>query len=312
MRGSVLERWLESLTERWVRPKRLRPWRDAACLADLGELTARWLEGTVLEQPAYYGPVDVDEDMAPGLTAALIVANRAGLLTENSQAGVDQPAWRQLAWVSGRATPGMVHYLASAAEGRDDVEVVAFTRLPDHVCAGAATVRTEAELVVTWVSDGLPFTVDSRQKQSDYHWLYEGLVRPSALAEFDEAVQVAVVDPVPGRNTLWAWLEGTLRHVNAWPSPPSGLLTPSQPVPTAATSASSTCESCRRRPAVVLVDVQGAPPFSVCAECAPTRRALPPAASSRLPRQGVDVVRTASGLAVSAGTSSYGFHRRAR
>ena len=311
MRGSVLERWLESLADRWVRPRRLRPWRDAACLADLGELTARWLEGSVLEQPAYYGPVDVDEDMAPGLTAALVVANRAGLLTENSQAGIDQPSWRQLAWVSGRATPGLVHYLASAAEGRDDVEVVVFTRLPDHVCAGAATVRTEDRLVVTWVGDGAPFTVDGRQRQRDYHWLYEGLVRPSALAELDAAVQVAIVDPVPGRNTMWAWLERTLRHVTAWPSPPSGLLPP-PPGRDAGTAAASTCESCGHRPATGLVALDGADPFRVCAGCAPPGRTPPAAASRRLPRQRLDVVRTSSGLAVSPGPSPAGFHGRNR
>ncbi|WP_233149790.1 hypothetical protein [Kineosporia sp. A_224] len=337
----LLERWLEPFTDRWVRPRRLQPWRDAACLADLGELTARWLEGSVLEQPAYYGPVDVDEDMAPGLTAALITANRTGLVTENSQAGCDEveddgSTWRQLAWVSGWATPGLVQYLASAAESRDDVEVVAFTRLPDHESAGAARVRTEDELVVTW-SDGQPFTVDGPRGQGDYHWLYEGLVRPSALAELDAAVQVAVVDPVPGRNTLWDWLERTLRHVHASPTPVSEHLAPPRPMPAATSgpdsaqpahrgrgTAAAVCESCRRRPATAQVAADGVAPFAVCGGCAPPRPAQPsstPTAaparpvtavpgSLRLPRQGADVVRTSSGLAVSTGRPAAGFHGR--
>ena len=45
----------------------LAAWRSARTLADLGELTARWLEGTVASVPGYCGPPDRgDEGAGPG------------------------------------------------------------------------------------------------------------------------------------------------------------------------------------------------------------------------------------------------------
>jgi hypothetical protein len=84
-------------------------WAAARTLADLGELTAQWLEGRIDSQPGYYGRVDVDEDKVPGLTETLILLNRAGFLTNGSQAGFDgkgfdNARWQQLAAVTGFAS----------------------------------------------------------------------------------------------------------------------------------------------------------------------------------------------------------------
>ncbi|MBL7261367.1 DUF6919 domain-containing protein [Paractinoplanes lichenicola] len=53
-------------------------WRAAESLDEVAALTARWLSGGIRSQPGYGGTVDVDEDDAQGLTAALIACNRAG------------------------------------------------------------------------------------------------------------------------------------------------------------------------------------------------------------------------------------------
>lgn len=81
-------------------------WAAAKTLPDLCDLTAQWLAGDIQSQPSYYGPVDVDEDDAPGLTATLIALNRAGFLTHNSQCGFDGTGydgahWTQIASVVG-------------------------------------------------------------------------------------------------------------------------------------------------------------------------------------------------------------------
>lgn len=81
-------------------------WAEARSLAAVAARTARWLTGELAGQPGYCGPVDVDEDTAPGMTQVLIACKLAGFLTENSQAGSDEPGydgagWRQVAAVDG-------------------------------------------------------------------------------------------------------------------------------------------------------------------------------------------------------------------
>ncbi len=53
-------------------------WQRAETLQDLADLTASWLSGDIASQPGYYGRVDVDEDDAPGLTAALVASTESG------------------------------------------------------------------------------------------------------------------------------------------------------------------------------------------------------------------------------------------
>jgi hypothetical protein len=64
-------------------------WQRAESVQDLCDLTVRWLRGEIPSQPGYYGPVDVDEDDAPGLTDALMALNRIGFWSRTSQAGAD-------------------------------------------------------------------------------------------------------------------------------------------------------------------------------------------------------------------------------
>ncbi|MFJ9521790.1 DUF6919 domain-containing protein [Kitasatospora sp. NPDC101801] len=101
-----------------------RAWRSAATLADLGELTAQWLEGTRASWPGYvpgYGP-DSETTDTPGLVRALALANRAGYVTNASQPGEHGPDqgqdwWAQRTAVSGFvADPQALHTLRLVAE----------------------------------------------------------------------------------------------------------------------------------------------------------------------------------------------------
>lgn len=61
-------------------------WQRARSLADLGLLTARWLEGSLSAHPACFAP-SPDPETAP-IAAVLALINRAGWVTEASQPGM--------------------------------------------------------------------------------------------------------------------------------------------------------------------------------------------------------------------------------
>jgi hypothetical protein len=186
--------WLGHMDEAPVRKADRAAWAAAGSLADLGTLTAAWLAGDLASQPGYYGTVDVDEDAAPGLTAALIGLCRAGGMTAQSQAGYAGPGLRgrpveQLAWVDLFASDRLLDVLTTAAAGT-----------PYRVA-----VLTDDRIPVTWWA-GKPCTSTSRLPRRDLAFLYRGDIGPDAWQELTAAHQIAVIDPIPGRNTLWAWL----------------------------------------------------------------------------------------------------------
>jgi Domain of unknown function (DUF6919) len=85
-----------------------RHWASAGCLADLGELTALWCEGHLTQTPGHAGPPAAETLPYLDLLAAV---NRAGFVTENSQAA--KPG--RTAWVCGFADVGTAGRLAAAA-----------------------------------------------------------------------------------------------------------------------------------------------------------------------------------------------------
>lgn len=186
-------------------------WASAQSLADLGELTARWLEGDLQSQPGYYGSVDVDEDDAVGLTAALAALNRAGLVTDNSQAGHvgigwDGAHWRSRAAVTGFAAAETVQHLRDTLTGlRQPYYLIASERprLPYRW-------RRQGGLPVTWREDVPTCWFGNTLSRSDLDFSYDG-VGSGALVELHAALQVAVIDLTCGRNDLWevlyAWAE---------------------------------------------------------------------------------------------------------
>jgi hypothetical protein len=174
-------------------------WAAAGTRVELCALTVAWLTGQIAWQPGYAGPVDVDEHLAPGLTAGLVACNRAGFLTRQSQAGLDGYSaggvrCQQVAWVSGFADGWLAGYL---------LDVGAAAGLEVHVWG-----RESVPRVVT-VENLQPATVDGPMSRRTVRRSLAGAGR-RAVAEVLAGAQISVVDPVPGRNTLWAWLTTVL------------------------------------------------------------------------------------------------------
>jgi hypothetical protein len=72
-------------------PEDAARWRAARTLADLGELTAQWLEGKIASIPTVMpgcGPGEESAELIPVLAAC----NRAGYVTTTSQPGEEPTA----------------------------------------------------------------------------------------------------------------------------------------------------------------------------------------------------------------------------
>ena len=183
-------------------------WASARTLADVGEITALWLEGVIGETPGYMGaPAGETSSLIPVLAAC----NRAGYVTTCSQPGESGPGydgahWEQRAAVEGFAsvrTAARIH----AAASRAGLCVIAHDprthprwriRLRDEV-----PVTRRAAEDYTWFGDQI-----SRRYIRDAH-LGWGICRKDAQAELCGAWQLTVIDPEWGRtdSPLWTALE---------------------------------------------------------------------------------------------------------
>jgi hypothetical protein len=158
-----------------------RLWAAAQTLNDLCELTAQWLEGCIDSQPCYYGRVDVDEDIAPGITDTLAALNRAGFLTSNSEGGDCGIGWHgqwyeQHANVTGFGTPETYDWLSDLVTGT-----------PFEITQGR------------WGPKRGAFLFGPDEVDFEYYGCSS-----SALRALRGAVQVTVLDPrIGGRNDLW-------------------------------------------------------------------------------------------------------------
>jgi hypothetical protein len=185
-------------------PENAAAWQSARTLADLGELTAQWIEGTLASQPGYFGRSDIDRSDV--LVPLLAAVNRAGFRTDCSQAaeapcaGYDDRVWEQRAGVTGLADDQAVARLRAAIAGTRliltarrgrDVQGVSYRDAIPVTCAD--------EKPVTWFGaacgpDELADTL------SPCH--------PDTIGAACDAWQVAVIDPEWGRNdVLWPALE---------------------------------------------------------------------------------------------------------
>jgi hypothetical protein len=182
-------------------------WQAAGTLADLGALTAQWLEGTLASQPGYAancGPDPETTDLIPTLAAV----NRAGVLTAGSQPGSDGPGfdgahWRQRAAVEGIADDDMRRLLERAVAGTGLVMVT-------HT----ANRKGPVDGIVVTERAGLPYTSFGTHLGSrDLAWQYEEC-NPAAVAVIQRANQITLIDPVWGRNdVLWPLLDDvTAKH----------------------------------------------------------------------------------------------------
>ena len=185
-------------------------WSNTRTLDDVGERTAQWLEGEVASQPGYLGPVDTDEDLAPGMTATLAALNRSGMVTDSSQAGFDGPGfdgarWQQRAAVSGFATTEAVERIDNAIAPVDGLHL-------SHRRGSTWSLRSQ--LPVTW-RDGRTYTdFGGRLSNTAIADQYDEC-GPDAVRELQAAEQVVVWDEEPGRNDrLWPALQRAAdRHI---------------------------------------------------------------------------------------------------
>jgi hypothetical protein len=177
-------------------------WQSARTLADLGQLTARWLQGDLATVPGYCGPPAYE---TLGLVSALAGLNRAGYVTCSSQPGTAGRGygswWEQRAAVEGLASAELAAQITAAAR-RAGLLVVARdpARLPRW------RVRHDGEVAVTRC-DGEPCTwfgahVPRRDLRDG--WVGYGVCHPAAVAAVCGAWQVTVADPQWGRpGLLW-------------------------------------------------------------------------------------------------------------
>lgn len=184
-----------------------RVWRRARTLADLGALTAAWLEGAIASHPGYLGRPDPETDE---LVPALAAVNRAGLVTICSQPGTvdyDDPGeiWSQRAAVDALADERTAHRVRTKAE-RAGLIVIDHGPARRWRCdyTRATLVTTCAAAPVTDFGAHLSRRLLRRRVFAACHG--------KALSAIYSARQVTVIDPDWGRNDrLWPLLVDAAR-----------------------------------------------------------------------------------------------------
>jgi hypothetical protein len=206
-----------------------RRWREAASMEDLCALTASWLSGEIGSQPGYYGRVDVDDDLAPGMATTLIALNRMGFLTRQSQAGHDGPGgyagdddvhWTACAAIEGFASPEIAEKLQAALAGTRFEIRVENSRLPDAPFVQGQVVAHVEGSPNTWFG--------GRLRAEEIGFEFEG-TSAAAVAAVQETLQVTIQDPTPGPNDLWTHLNAAAQNAATAPAeaPPSHPTPPS-------------------------------------------------------------------------------------
>ena len=179
----------------------LTEWDDARTLADLGELTARWLEGTLDWHPNVTPGSGPDNETAE-LVPVLARLNRLGLVTKGSQ-----PAWLseegdgQRAWVSAFCTEDTVDRIRAAVHGTDLI-----------VIASPPGDETDQAVEIS-IYDGIENTWGGRPDSVAHIEHFMGYQSPNALDALKAAWQIDVIDPEWGREDLlwdtltqrWVW-----------------------------------------------------------------------------------------------------------
>jgi len=181
---------------KWPTVRSRSEWSEAGSLAELGELTALWLEGAIDDHPGIV--VEPGEEPGPDpetrpLVPVLAAINRAGLVTDFSQPGhPDDDGWIQRAAVAGYCDDKTRARLVDVL-GRTELLVLA--EHPDSDSALRIPVTIADGEMCTWVGGAL---------DDEYLQLCYRGVPQAGLDALRESWYVTVLDPVWERaDRLW-------------------------------------------------------------------------------------------------------------
>jgi hypothetical protein len=174
-----------------VTPEEARAsWWKARTVVDLGDMTARWLEGRLPYLPAYFGDQPAEE--TEELISILAAINRAGFMTTQSQPG------RRLGSKSGQRA------FVTGFTAEENVQRIERALLPTELVMLATEPGLETFLrVPVTIDDGSAFTwVGWSESADDIDAQYGDDLSPAALIALRAAWCVELFDPKWGRNTL--------------------------------------------------------------------------------------------------------------
>ncbi|MFJ7497856.1 DUF6919 domain-containing protein [Streptomyces sp. NPDC097727] len=168
-----------------------RRWESARTLADIGQLTALWLEGQIKSQPGYEPGWGPDTETLP-LVPTLAALCRAGYVTTNSQPGE-----------SGRGADGRWYEQKAAAEGFVS-DPGLYRRLVTAAGSAGLTVAGGTQVIVT-TCNGRPYTafggvLGARDMQAQWSVLNRG-----AFAELTSAMPLTIAAPEYGEAGQRMW-----------------------------------------------------------------------------------------------------------
>jgi hypothetical protein len=182
-----------------------RRWARARSLAELGELTALWLEERIVAHPGYG---DLHNETYP-LIVQLARLNRAGFVTTSSQPGSREhigygPAyWAQRPAIEGIADAVTASRLCAAA-----------TAAGLHVTTAPATAdfpQVAGKALAVTVRNGKPYTVFGPASWPGVRELFPGCYDPALLRELRAAWQVTIADlRFEPADLLWRTLDAAL------------------------------------------------------------------------------------------------------
>jgi hypothetical protein len=176
-------------TDGEMSPEDAERWRTARTLADLGELTAQWLEGTIASIPTVmpgYGPDEETSELIPVLAAC----NRAGYITTVSQPGEEPaPGYDGRLWTQRAAVGGFAATLPWQPTRSTP-------RKPGSRSPWLATRRTRGSAARLPQETSKTIRPDTAS------------ATPTPSRHYARAWQVTIIDPEWGRNdVLWPVLE---------------------------------------------------------------------------------------------------------
>lgn len=168
-------------------------WKTARTLAEVGGLTADWLNGLIPQHPLYGGSPDPETFE---IREVLIRLNRAGILTTQSQpwfdgTGAGGSHWRQLAAVTAYVDEETMAVLRDLA----NVHMLKFMAAPAF--------DPDSESVVVTTRDGKPYTGFGSQTRDDAG-LWADMCSPEVVEALRGAHQVTLIDPDWGGHATGA------------------------------------------------------------------------------------------------------------